>query len=52
MGLAPMGQARARVVSVEELGFDGTSFSIDSPEVLAAALRRGASFLCPTTATR
>jgi len=40
------------VVSVEELGFDGTSFSIDSPEVLAAALRRGASFLCPTTATQ
>jgi hypothetical protein len=51
MGLAPIGQARARVVSVEELGLDATSFSIDSPEVLAAALRRGASFLCPTTAT-
>jgi hypothetical protein len=52
MGLAPISQARTQLVSVEELGFDGASFDIDAPEVLAAALRRGASFLCPTTATQ
>lgn len=51
MGLDTISQDEARLLSVEALGFDGKSTSISSPEVLAAALRRGASFQCPTSAT-
>lgn len=34
---------------VETLGLDPRSLDLASPEVLAAAIRRAASFLCPTT---
>lgn len=37
---------------VEELGLDSTALDLDSIEVIAAALRRAASFLCPCTAPR
>lgn len=39
----------AAALSVRVLGLDDASIGLDSPEAIAASLRRAASFLCPTT---
>lgn len=41
-------QIHAARLCVDQLGLDGDAVALDSPEALAAALRRAASFLCPT----
>jgi len=52
MGIDVVDQSQAKARSVQELGLDRESIALDAPEALAAALRRAASFLCPTTGTR
>jgi hypothetical protein len=52
MGLAlirVIDEDQAGSLAVQQLGLDPDSTGIDSPEALAAAVRRAASFLCPTT---
>jgi hypothetical protein len=41
--------AEASALSVQALGLDPGLVTLDSPEGLAASLRRAASFLCPTS---
>jgi hypothetical protein len=37
----------AASLTVESLGFDSSSADLETPEALAALIRRTASFLCP-----
>lgn len=39
---------RVKAISVHALGLDAERFSLESPEAIAASIRRAASFLCPT----
>jgi len=52
VALEVLGVGEARSACVEALGLDPRSMAINSTETLAAAVRRAASFLCPTSPTR
>lgn len=49
MGLRRVTLEQVAAVSAETLGFDGEIADFGTPEVLAAALRRAASFTCPAS---
>lgn len=44
--------SRVVALSVESLGLDGEIADFETPEVVAAAIRRAAAFMCPTTPRR
>lgn len=48
MAIEILDQIHAARLCVDQLGLDGDAVGLDSPEALAASLRRAASFLCPT----
>jgi len=48
MRIQTLDHRRVAEKAVEQLGLEPDTFSVDSAEALAAALRRAASFLCPT----
>lgn len=52
MRIVPLSAAAAVAAAVEALGFDATSVDLTVPEVMAAAVRRAASFTCPATPRR
>ncbi len=54
MGMAVeiLDQSHAVRRCVAQLGLDSDAVALDSPEALAAALRRAASFLCPAGPAR
>ncbi|RIR09570.1 hypothetical protein [Mycobacteroides abscessus] len=52
MTLSVASAAECADVSLAGLGFAQNEFDLWAPEVLAASLRRAASFLCPTTPRR
>lgn len=52
MAISLLDLGSARCACVEGLALPSGVFDIDAAETLAAALRRAASFLCPTTAPR
>lgn len=47
MGIARVAAHEVAVASVSVLGFDPSSADLSTPEVLASAIRRAASFSCP-----
>ena len=47
MAVEPLDRFAAGRRCVQQLGLDTTAASLDSPEALAASLRRAASFMCP-----
>ncbi len=49
MGLRQLTPEQVAVAAVETLGLDSEIADLDTPEVLAAALRRAASFNCPAS---
>ncbi len=49
MGIAKLERDRVVANAVEALGMDATAADLETPEVLAASVRRAASFLCPVT---
>lgn len=49
MRIVHLSADRAVAAVVESLGFDGTAADLTAPEVLASAVRRAASFMCPAT---
>jgi hypothetical protein len=52
MGVESLSRIQAAQRCVEHLGLDGEAVDLNSPEALAGALRRAASFSCPTTPSR
>lgn len=52
MRITPLSADEAVAVAVEALGFDSDAVDLAVPEVLAAAIRRAASFECPVTPRR
>lgn len=49
MTVRTLTSVEATALSVRTLGLDPDSVALDSPEGLAASLRRAASFMCPTS---
>ena len=49
MGIKILRQDQVTASTVTALGFDASSVDLDTPEALAALIRRAASFLCPVT---
>lgn len=49
MGIARLQRDGVVAATVEALGLDATAADLETPEVLAAIVRRAASFLCPIT---
>lgn len=49
MGIAQLHRDDVVAATVEALGLDAASADLETPEVLAAIVRRAASFLCPIT---
>jgi hypothetical protein len=49
MRIVQLSSAGAVGAVVEALGFDSTAVDLSAPEVVAAAVRRAASFTCPAT---
>ena len=49
MGLVELQRDGVVAATVEALGLDAAAADLETPEVLAAIVRRAASFLCPTT---
>ena len=49
MGLVRLHRDGVVAATVEALGLDSAAADLETPEVLAAVVRRAASFLCPTT---
>jgi hypothetical protein len=47
--IAHLSADEAVATVVDSLGFDGTAADLTAPEVLASAVRRAASFMCPAT---
>lgn len=47
MGLARLTAEQVAEASVDALGLDSTIADLNTPEVLAASIRRAASFICP-----
>ena len=52
MGISRIDGQRVTELSVENLGLDSDVADFDSPEVLAGAVRRAASFICPASPRR
>ncbi len=49
MGLVRLDRDEVIAAAVGSLGFDASSVDLEAPEVLAALIRRAASFQCPVT---